>query len=54
MRIIKKDEKEVSKEIPDYNDLDMPINQRPKAVGDGVEDQESMLNVPAFLRRQAD
>tara|TARA_B100000959_G_scaffold260036_1_gene296170 strand:- start:1461 stop:2600 length:1140 start_codon:yes stop_codon:yes gene_type:complete len=54
MRIIKKDEKEVSKEIPDYNDLDMPINQRSKAVGDGVEDQESMLNVPAFLRRQAD
>ena len=54
MRIIKKDEQEVSKDTPDYDDLDMPINQRKKAVGDGVEDQESMLNVPAFLRRQAD
>ncbi len=43
---------------PNYSDLDRPTVQRKRAVGDGVsdvgEDFEEMLDVPAFLRRQAD
>jgi cell division protein FtsZ len=43
---------------PNYADLDRPTVQRKRAVGDGVtdlgEDLEELLDVPAFLRRQAD
>jgi cell division protein FtsZ len=43
---------------PNYADLDRPTVQRKRAVGDGVsdlsEDFEELLDVPAFLRRQAD
>ena len=43
---------------PHYADLDRPTVQRKRAVGDGVtnlgEDLEELLDVPAFLRRQAD
>jgi cell division protein FtsZ len=43
---------------PNYADLDQPAVQRKRAVGDGVvaasEDLEEMLDIPAFLRRQAD
>jgi hypothetical protein len=42
---------------PNYADLDRPTVQRKRAVGDGVtdsEDFEGLLDVPAFLRRQAD
>ncbi|MED5419858.1 MAG: cell division protein FtsZ [Pseudomonadota bacterium] len=42
---------------PDYGTLDMPTVQRKRAVGDGLEDggiQEELLDIPAFLRRQAD
>lgn len=56
MRIIKKDG-DKSNEAPDYETLSKPITQRNKAVGDGIEDDDSsedLLNVPAFLRRQAD
>jgi len=43
---------------PNYAELDQPAVQRKRAVGDGVvaapEDLEEMLDIPAFLRRQAD
>ena len=42
---------------PNYNGLDKPTVQRQRAVGDGLEDvglQEDLLDIPAFLRRQAD
>ena len=43
---------------PNYGELDKPTLQRQRAVGDGLEDeggfQEDLLDVPAFLRRQAD
>lgn len=42
---------------PDYHGLDKPTVQRKRAVGDGLEVgglQEEMLDIPAFLRRQAD
>jgi len=43
---------------PNYADLDRPTIQRKRAVGDGVtdlgEDLDELLDVPAFLRRQAD
>ena len=43
---------------PNYSDLEKPAIQRKRAV-DGVvtessEDEEDLLNIPAFLRRQAD
>ena len=56
MRIIKKDDDKTN-EAPDYDTLSKPITQRNKAVGDDFEDDDSsedLLNVPAFLRRQAD
>jgi cell division protein FtsZ len=43
---------------PNYADLDKPTVQRKRAVGDGVvghvENFEDLLDIPAFLRRQAD
>ncbi len=42
---------------PNYQQLDKPTVQRKRAVGDGLEDaslQEELLDIPAFLRRQAD
>jgi len=42
---------------PNYQTLDKPTVQRQRAVGDGVESnglQEELLDIPAFLRRQAD
>jgi cell division protein FtsZ len=41
----------------DYAMLDKPTVQRQRAVGDGLRaqvDSEDMLDIPAFLRRQAD
>ena len=40
-----------------YNDLEKPAVQRKRAVGDGVtpsDSLEELLDIPAFLRRQAD
>ena len=57
MRIIKKDNVDNNDVSPDYDSLSKPISERKKAVGDDVHDSESkedLLNVPAFLRRQAD
>lgn len=43
---------------PNYRNLDKPAVQRKRAVGDGLEDdggiREELLDIPAFLRRQAD
>jgi cell division protein FtsZ len=42
---------------PNYADLDKPTYQRQRAVGDGLrpqDDSEDLLDIPAFLRRQAD
>ena len=41
----------------DYAALDKPTVQRQRAVGDGLRseaDPEELLDIPAFLRRQAD
>ena len=41
----------------DYAALDRPTVQRQRAVGDGLRadvDVEDVLDIPAFLRRQAD
>jgi hypothetical protein len=41
----------------DYAMLDKPTVQRQRAVGDGLRselDSEDLLDIPAFLRRQAD
>jgi cell division protein FtsZ len=42
---------------PNYADLDKPTYQRQRAVGDGLRpetESEDLLDIPAFLRRQAD
>jgi cell division protein FtsZ len=42
---------------PNYQTLDKPTVQRQRAVGDGLQGnglQEELLDIPAFLRRQAD
>ncbi len=42
---------------PNYHGLEKPTVQRQRAVGDGLQDgglQEELLDIPAFLRRQAD
>jgi cell division protein FtsZ len=42
---------------PNYSDLEKPTVQRKRAVGDGLagsEASEDLLDIPAFLRRQAD
>jgi len=41
----------------DYAILDKPTVQRQRAVGDGLRtevESEDLLDIPAFLRRQAD
>ena len=56
-RIIKKDNVDNNDVSPDYDSLSKPISERKRAVGDDIHDSESkedLLNVPAFLRRQAD
>lgn len=46
------------KREPDYTDLDTPTVKRKRAVGDGLAEDgdtmEDLLDIPAFLRRQAD
>ena len=57
MRVVKKEGDENSEASLDYDKLDEPAIVRKKAVGDGLkgaEEQEDLLNIPAFLRRQAD
>ena len=52
-RVRRKEEKEE----PNDHTLDKPTVQRKRAVGDGLDGaglQEELLDIPAFLRRQAD
>jgi cell division protein FtsZ len=54
MRIVKKT---AAAAEPNYHGLEKPTVQRQRAVGDGLEQpglQEELLDIPAFLRRQAD
>jgi cell division protein FtsZ len=56
MRIVRRTQERAYAE-PNYHTLDKPTVQRKRAVGDGLEDgrlQEELLDIPAFLRRQAD
>ncbi len=56
MRIVRKPAAAAQTE-PNYHGLDKPTVQRKRAVGDGLEEgglQEELLDIPAFLRRQAD
>ncbi|MGD2033343.1 MAG: cell division protein FtsZ, partial [Gammaproteobacteria bacterium] len=45
-------------EKPDWESLDQPAVRRKRAVGDDITPsrgpQEELLDIPAFLRRQAD
>jgi cell division protein FtsZ len=55
MRIVRQKVEKPSE--PNYHGLDKPTVQRKRAVGDGLEVsglQEELLDIPAFLRRQAD
>jgi cell division protein FtsZ len=62
MKVVRRTEPKPARETaarePNYIDLEKPAVQRRRAVGDGmVESQESfeeLLDIPAFLRRQAD
>ena len=56
MRIVRRPHAQAQAE-PNYHTLDKPTVQRKRAVGDGLEEtglQEELLDIPAFLRRQAD
>ena len=55
MRIVRRPAEKPSE--PNYHGFDKPTVQRKRAVGDGLEGsglQEELLDIPAFLRRQAD
>jgi len=55
MRVVKRTTAAAAE--PNYQQLDKPAIQRKRAVGDGLEEaglQEELLDIPAFLRRQAD
>ena len=55
MRIVRQPVEKSSE--PNYHGFDKPTVQRKRAVGDGLEGpglQEELLDIPAFLRRQAD
>ena len=55
MRIVRRPPEKSSE--PNYHGFDKPTVQRKRAVGDGLEGaglQEELLDIPAFLRRQAD
>jgi len=56
MRVVRRPAQAQATE-PNYQQLDKPTVQRKRAVGDGLEEgalQEELLDIPAFLRRQAD
>jgi cell division protein FtsZ len=55
VRIVRRPAEKLSE--PNYQGFDKPTVQRKRAVGDGLEGaglQEELLDIPAFLRRQAD
>jgi cell division protein FtsZ len=54
MRVVRRPAQAIE---PDYQQLDKPTVQRKRAGGDGLQEgtlQEELLDIPAFLRRQAD
>jgi len=54
MRIVHRD---TAATAPNYHGLDQPTVQRKRAAGDGLGSdglQDDLLDIPAFLRRQAD
>ena len=54
MRIVRR---QIAQAEPNYHGLDKPTVQRQRAVGDGLDAaglKEELLDIPAFLRRQAD
>jgi cell division protein FtsZ len=56
MKIVRKSPALKGREL-NYNELEKPAVQRKRAVGDGVtgnDSLEDLLDIPAFLRRQAD
>jgi cell division protein FtsZ len=56
MKIVRKSPSLKGREL-NYNELEKPAVQRKRAVGDGVtgnDSLEDLLDIPAFLRRQAD
>jgi cell division protein FtsZ len=56
MRVVRK--QAPASAVPDYSQLERPAIQRKTAVGDGLrndyEGGDDLLDIPAFLRRQAD
>ena len=57
MRIVQRPRETHQAAEPNYHRLEKPTVQRKRAVGDGLEEgglQEELLDIPAFLRRQAD
>ena len=55
MRIVRRPAAQAAE--PNYHGLEKPTVQRQRAVGDGIQEgglQEELLDIPAFLRRQAD
>jgi cell division protein FtsZ len=57
MRIIRRPAATPRHSEPNYHGFDKPTVQRKRAVGDGLDQgtlQEELLDIPAFLRRQAD
>jgi cell division protein FtsZ len=56
MRVVRK--QAPASAVPDYSQLERPAIQRKTAVGDGLrndyEGSDDLLDIPAFLRRQAD
>ena len=57
MKVVRRNNQPKPPREPNYGDLDKPAVQRRRAVGDGMvgnESLEELLDIPAFLRRQAD
>ncbi|MEM6512426.1 MAG: cell division protein FtsZ [Pseudomonadota bacterium] len=57
MRIVQRPRETRQAVEPNYHRLEKPTVQRKRAVGDGLDEgglQEELLDIPAFLRRQAD
>jgi cell division protein FtsZ len=58
MKVVRRMPPGVKAREPNYTELEKPAVQRKRAVGDGVtgsnESLEDLLDIPAFLRRQAD
>jgi cell division protein FtsZ len=56
MKVVRRTNPKTGRE-PNYTELEKPAVQRRRAVGDGMvgnESLEELLDIPAFLRRQAD